>query len=163
MILSTYIDKMKCPNGHVYNLRRRATSAGKVIRSRCPVCHKVFDQVASPLPKDAAAGPTLERHIEARLVKRVTELGGEVRKVKWIGRNGAPDRLVMLPQTWDGCLTPNRDHATIWVEMKAPGGLAKFPKNAHERAQHREHERMRRLGQRVEVVDSYEQIEELLK
>jgi len=36
-----------------------------------------------------------ESDIEAHLVKRVKELGGEVRKVKWIGRNGAPDRLVM--------------------------------------------------------------------
>lgn len=166
MILSTYIDKLRCPNGHAYNLRRRATSAGKVIRSRCPICHKVFDQVASPLPKDAAAGPTLERHIEARLVKRVAELGGEVRKVQWIGRRGAPDRLVMLPHR-PNLETPwvfgMQSNQTIWVELKAPGGAAKFPKNAHEKAQHREHERMRAMGQRVEVVDSYERIEEILK
>ena len=38
-----------------------------------------------------------ERDIERHLVKRVKELGGEVRKVQWIGRRGAPDRLVMLP------------------------------------------------------------------
>lgn len=38
-----------------------------------------------------------EAKIEAYLVKQVKALGGEVRKVKWIGRRGAPDRLVMLP------------------------------------------------------------------
>ena len=32
--------------------------------------------------------PTRESHIEAYLVKRAKELGGEVRKVKWIGRTG---------------------------------------------------------------------------
>jgi len=36
--------------------------------------------------------------LNAHLVKRVRELGGEVRKVQWIGRRGAPDRLVMLPR-----------------------------------------------------------------
>ena len=38
-----------------------------------------------------------ESEVEAYLVKRVKALGGEVRKVKWLGRNGAPDRLAMLP------------------------------------------------------------------
>jgi hypothetical protein len=37
-----------------------------------------------------------ERDIEAHLVKRVKAMGGEVRKVQWIGRRGAPDRLVMI-------------------------------------------------------------------
>ncbi len=39
-----------------------------------------------------------ESDIESHLVKRVRELGGECRKVQWIGRHGAPDRLVMLPR-----------------------------------------------------------------
>lgn len=84
-----------------------------------------------------------EREIEMYLVKRVKTLGGEVRKVRWIGRNGAPDRLVMLPGK------------TLWVELKAPGEKIK-PHQA------REHERMRRLGQRVEVVDSFERVNEVL-
>ena len=93
----------------------------------------------------------LERDIEKHLVERVKELGGEVRKVKWIGRNGAPDRVLMLPRG-----------RTIWVELKAPGGLATFPKDAREEAQAREHERMRKMGQRVVVIDSLEGVEELL-
>lgn len=102
--------------------------------------------------------PLLERDIEKRLVQRVKELGGEVRKVKWIGRSGAPDRLLMLPRQAPhlvgGKVADERN--TVWVELKAPG---KKP----EPHQLREHARMRKMGQRVVVVDSYEQIEELLK
>lgn len=84
-----------------------------------------------------------ERDVEQYLVEQVKAKGGEVRKVRWIGRHGAPDRIVMLPDR------------TIWVELKAPGEKAK----PH---QVREHERMRRMGQRVEVVDSFEGVDEVL-
>lgn len=104
---------------------------------------------------------TRERDIEAYLVKRVKELGGEVRKVKWIGRNSAPDRLVMLPG--NGFSTAHGVASyTIWIELKAPGKLATFPADAHERAQHREHERMRAMGQRVVVIDSTTGVDNLL-
>lgn len=107
-----------------------------------------------------------ERDIEKHLVQRVKELGGECRKIKWIGRRGAPDRLVMLPELrkkirHDG---PNgtsyhnrllRAPLAIWVELKAPGV-------APEPHQIREHERMRVMGQRVVVIDSIEGVEELL-
>jgi hypothetical protein len=94
-----------------------------------------------------------ERDIERYLVQQVTALGGEVRKVAWIGRRGAPDRLVMLPfhsrsGRWSAC-------PTIWVELKAPGQRAK----AHQR---REHDRMRAMHQTVVVIDSIEAVEELL-
>ena len=92
-----------------------------------------------------------ERDIEDYLKQRVKAMGGETRKVKWIGRDGAPDRLVMLPRP-----------ATLWVELKRPGKLVTFPADAHERAQHREHERMRALGQRVVVIDSLAGVDELL-
>jgi hypothetical protein len=90
-----------------------------------------------------------ESDIEKHLVKRVKELGGEVRKVQWIGRRGAPDRLVMLPRGWSG-------DQTVWVELKAPG-------EKPELHQSREHERMRSMGQRVVVLDSIEGVEELLQ
>lgn len=102
-----------------------------------------------------------ESDIEKYLVYRVKALGGEVRKVAWVGRQGAPDRLVMLPSSYpiDRRLTPSK---TIWVELKRPGGKAKFPSNAHERKQAREHARMQAMGQRVEVVDSFEGVDEVL-
>lgn len=103
--------------------------------------------------------PLRESDIEKYLVKRVKELGGECRKIQFIGRRGAPDRLVMLPARWavDHPELPLFTSAkTIWVELKAPGKKA-------EPHQAREHARMRKMGQRVVVIDSYEQVEELFK
>lgn len=91
----------------------------------------------------------LEREVEAYLCKRVRELGGEVRKVQWVGRHSAPDRIAMLPAS------EHRDYRTIWFELKRPGAKARP-------AQVREHERMRSLGQRVEVADSIEAIDRVL-
>jgi len=98
-----------------------------------------------------------ERDIEAHLVERVKALGGEVRKVQWVGRAGAPDRVVFLRGR--DC----EEVSTIWVELKNPDTIKTFPENAHERAQHREHERMRAMGQRVVVIGTIEQVEELLR
>lgn len=113
-----------------------------------------------------------ESVIEKHLVKRVKELGGEVRKVQWVGRRGAPDRLVMLPAYRGPKLRPDepvtarevraaleatyRVDQTIWVELKATG-------EEPEPHQEREHKRMRAMGQRVVVIDSIEGVEELLK
>lgn len=95
-----------------------------------------------------------ESQIEKHLVERVKALGGEVRKVQWIGRRGAPDRLVMLPPGIVVYPGPEFGYA-IWVELKATGVKVE----AH---QLREHERMRKMGQRVVVIDSFEGVEELL-
>ena len=106
----------------------------------------------------------LERDVEDYLVKRVKAMGGEVRKVQWIGRNSAPDRLVMLPLTWSAARVDflNEGQTTIWVELKNPKTVVNVPADARERAQHREHERMRALGQRVEVIGTLYQVEALL-
>lgn len=94
-----------------------------------------------------------ESTIENYLVNRVKELGGEVRKVQWIGRRGAPDRLAMLPfHSRNGAFSAC---ATIWVELKAPGEKAK----PHQK---REHDRMRAVGQIVVVIDSFEGVDALL-
>lgn len=85
-----------------------------------------------------------ESQIETYLTERVNAMGGEIRKVKWIGRRGAPDRVVMLAGK------------TVWVELKAPGQKPK----PH---QVREHERMKRMGQKVEVLDSVQGVDELLE
>ena len=82
-----------------------------------------------------------EKVIEDYLVKKVRALGGEVRKLRWIGRNGAPDRVVMLP----GLL--------LWIELKQPG-------EKPSPAQAREFERMRNMGQVVTVIDSLELVDE---
>jgi hypothetical protein len=62
-----------------------------------------------------------ESKIEAALVKRVKAEGGEIRKLAWIGRRGAPDRLVMLP-----------GRNAVLVELKAPKGrLSKVQEREH--------------------------------
>ena len=101
-----------------------------------------------------------ERDVEDYLVKRVKALGGEVRKVQWIGRNSAPDRLVMLPSGYPAYM--QQKGRTIWVELKNPKTVVTFPADARERAQHREHERMRKMGQVVVVIGTLDQVEELL-
>jgi len=101
-----------------------------------------------------------EGQVRAHLVKRVKEVGGEIRKVQWVGRKSAPDELVMLP-----AISPYHgdDGKSVFVELKATGLAATCPNDAHERAQHREHERMRKFGLRVVVIDSIEGVEELLR
>lgn len=97
-----------------------------------------------------------ESDIEKYLVHCVKRMGGEVRKVSWIGRRGAPDRFVMLPLREDflpGSVFPAM---SIWVELKAPSKKA-------EPHQLREHERMRKLGQHVVVIDSFEGVDALMR
>lgn len=86
-----------------------------------------------------------ESVIEKYLVKRVKERGGEVRKVKWLDRRGAPDRLVLFC-TGDLHL----------VELKATGKKL-------EPHQGREHRRLQRLGVQVWVLDSIEAVDRFLR
>lgn len=63
-----------------------------------------------------------ESKIEKALVKRVKAEGGQIRKVTWPGRRGAPDRLVMMP-----------GRNPVFVELKAPRGrLSKLQEREHE-------------------------------
>lgn len=91
---------------------------------------------------------TPEGKVEAHLKRRVKELGGEVRKLGWIGRANAPDRLVLLPSRVWG--SPEDFHPL--VELKAPGVKPSA-------AQLREHERLRNAGFTVLVLDSVEAVD----
>ena len=83
-----------------------------------------------------------ESLIEARLVRKGRiRPDCEVRKVKWLDRNGAPDRIVMA-----------KGFLPIFVECKTTG---KKPSSI----QLREHARMRNAGQVVVVVDSFEGVD----
>lgn len=83
--------------------------------------------------------------IEAHLIKRVEEAGGFTRKVIYQGRRGAPDRHCYLP---GGRL--------VIVECKRPEG------GELSALQVREIKRLKRLGFDVHVVDTKEQIDELI-
>ena len=85
-----------------------------------------------------------ESTIEKALVREIRVRGGESRKIRWIGRRGAPDRL---------CAAHGRH---CWVELKKPG---ERPTSL----QLREHERMRGWGMAVFVVDTMSDIQKILK
>lgn len=85
-----------------------------------------------------------ERDIERQLVKAVRAAGGEIRKLAWVGRRAAPDRLVKLP-----------GKPVVFVELKAPGGRLS-------RLQDLEHRRLRAIGLDVRVVWKLEDIEGVL-
>lgn len=77
-----------------------------------------------------------ERDIESYLVAQVLCNGGIVRKVKWLGVNGAPDRIVFL------------NNSVHFVELKAPG---KRP----QKHQLDEHRRLQEQGVYVWVIDDH--------
>lgn len=78
-----------------------------------------------------------EADIEKHLVKMVKAFGGTVRKARWIGVRGCPDRLVIFPAL----------KRAAWVELKAPGETPR-----HE--QQREAELLVRGGMHHYVIDS---------
>lgn len=81
-----------------------------------------------------------EKKIEQEFVRRVKAMGGIAPKFVSPGFDGMPDRLVLLP-----------DGRMAFAEIKAPG---KKPRPL----QVSRHELLRRLGYRVYVIDSTEQI-----
>ena len=78
----------------------------------------------------------LEKDIERLFCERVAALGGMALKFTSPQRRNVPDRLVLLP-----------GGVAAFVELKAPG---KKPTQG----QLREHERLRMLGHRVDVIDN---------
>jgi hypothetical protein len=88
-----------------------------------------------------------ERTVEAYFKLRVEQTCGITRKVQWLCRRGAPDRWVGWPTT----------KRTGWVELKKPATPAA---EAH---QTREHARLRSCGERVDVLATFEQVDEYVK
>ena len=84
-----------------------------------------------------------EKKAEDHFVARIEEDGGEVRKLQWIGRRGAPDRFAAV-YYWHG-----------FAEIKAPGE----PLQDH---QEREIERLISLGVNVVVLDSVEAVDRFI-
>lgn len=78
----------------------------------------------------------LESGIENPVVKRAERAGYFVRKVQWVGRIGAPDRLFA-----------REDRGQVYIEFKAPGEEPR-------RSQVEEHRDMRAAGIEVHVCDS---------
>ena len=86
-----------------------------------------------------------EKHIEEYLSKQVKKSGGIAYKFSSPARRGVPDRMCLFPES-----------AMMFVELKAPG---KKPTNL----QLHEHKKIEALGFEVFVIDSKEQVDELIK
>lgn len=77
----------------------------------------------------------LEAGVEIPVVRRAEAAGWFVRKVSWIGRKSAPDRVFA------------KSGRTVWIEFKRPGETPTL-------LQLEEHKRMRLAGMEVHVCDS---------
>lgn len=85
-----------------------------------------------------------ESVIEEAVVRIAEDNNWLFRKLRWIGRRGAPDRLFM------------RKGVALFVELKADGEEPTIQ-------QKREHKRMRDHGMRVEIIDRIEQAHRIFK
>lgn len=87
----------------------------------------------------------LEKDIEKYLVRKVrTVLGGRAYKLVSPGNAGMPDRMVCLPGGF-----------AVFVELKAPGKTTRPLQDV-------QIGRLRKLGFRVEVIDSTEAADALV-
>lgn len=98
---------------------------------------------------------TPEGKIEDYLVAQCETHGALVRKLAYIGRRGAPDRLAVWPAVQDPVDCCARETPVDFVELKAPG---KKP----DEHQEREHKRLRDLGCNVFVIDSKEAVDKYI-
>lgn len=88
---------------------------------------------------------TPEGKVQAYAMAEFKKIGGLVRKIRYEGRNGCPDLLVILP----GGLV-------MFVEVKKDERTGPDPHQA------REHERMRQRSALVYTVGSKEQVDKLV-
>lgn len=84
-----------------------------------------------------------ESDIERYLHRRVQDMGGDYRRVQWIGRRHAADDLILL------------QGRHMLVEVKRPG---EKPRPGQER----EHERLRAAGFEVHVVSTTAEVDAIL-
>ena len=96
---------------------------------------------------------TPEGKVEDYFVEQCEANGALVRKLAYIGRRGAPDRMVVWPPEDRNSYNPDLFTTFVdFVELKAE---RKKP-NDH---QEREHKRLRDLGCNVFVIDSKEAVD----
>ena len=97
-----------------------------------------------------------EAKVEAYLVAQVEARGALTRKLKWVGRRGAADRLVVWPGDKRDEYSPDALCSVEFVEVKRRGEVP-------EDLQEREINRLRALGAAVFIVDSREAVDAYVK
>lgn len=86
-----------------------------------------------------------EKRVESYLRNEVQKRGAECIKIECNYLSGMPDRLCTLPSG-----------KVVWVEVKTKGEKPR-------KLQIYRHKKLREAGQVVEVVDSKEQVDELIR
>lgn len=95
---------------------------------------------------------TPEGKVEDYFVEQCEANGALVRKLAYVGRRGAPDRMVVWGANPDYAAGDGLPVRIDFVELKAKGQKA----DDH---QAREHERLRALGCNVFLIDSKEAVD----
>lgn len=113
---------MKCKNcglvaaDCVFDIK---SNDGSTIQGPVQLCWNCLKKRMASIEKaEKEMTTTPEGRVSAALRQAVINCGGEIRKVQWQGRVGAPDWLVMLC----GC--------AVFVETKAPGGVPRRSQRA---------------------------------
>lgn len=86
-----------------------------------------------------------EKNVEIYLREQIKKSGGIAFKFVSPGNAGVPDRIVLLPRG-----------ECVFVELKAPGKKTTV-------LQDRQIERIRKLGFRVEILDSVDRVDEFIE
>lgn len=94
--------------------------------------------------------PIRERDVEQYFVEQCEAQGWGVRKVGWVRRRNAPDRVVMIPK---GRGAPDN---TVWVELKKPGEKPRV-------MQEREFEWMAAHGQVIRIISTYTEVDNFIE
>ena len=98
-----------------------------------------------PVPMKEPSNKLLEKDVEAAVVRYAKSKGFWCKKFLSPNARAAPDRIFKI-QGFD----------FFFIEFKRPGKATKFPSDEHERAQLREHQRIREVGGVVHLVDTIE-------
>lgn len=98
-----------------------------------------------------------ESKVETHLNTRVQETGGFTRKLVFVGRRGAPDRLVGWPERY----APDRSWR--WAPIHALIELKRPLTPVEEDHQRREHARLRAIGFDVRVLATIEEVDAFIE
>ncbi len=104
-----------------------------------------------PIPMKEPSKALLEKDVEAAVVRYAKSRGFWCKKFLSPNARAAPDRIFKV-----------KGLNFFFIEFKRPGKAAKFPSDEHERAQLREHERIREAGGVVYLVDDIVQGKNLI-
>lgn len=88
---------------------------------------------------------TPEGKVQAYAMRKFKAIGGLVRKLKYEGRTGAPDLLIILPS-----------NVVVFIEVKATEDILPMPHQVDE------HARIARRGANIHVVGSPRQVDILI-